>query len=108
MAIPEQFDTILFRLGEVEQDVKEIRKDLSAYVPKGENEIEKSRTFELLARIDERLKHAEESTVAIAARVEKAQQEQNILQTRILLGAIGAIFSLIGSVLVGYITHFFH
>jgi predicted nucleic acid-binding Zn-ribbon protein len=99
--------TLLVRLNIVEKDIVELQTRLENYVPERENRLELSSIREYLARIESDMTQVKESHQTLSQRLTNEQEKQNQLQIKILVGTITTIIGLLGSILVGYITHFF-
>ncbi|GCE11150.1 hypothetical protein [Tengunoibacter tsumagoiensis] len=116
---PDPATTFVFRLATLEQDVTELKKQLSFYVPTRENELQIKNIRDIVDRIGKDVNDARgqlsELNNKLSLQESEAQkreaelrENQAALQIRVLWGALSLIIGILTSVLVGYVTHFFH
>jgi hypothetical protein len=122
MMMPEQMPEqmpLLFRMSSLEQDIAELKKQLRSYVPLRENDLQLKGIRDIVDRIerdiienkrnvgDISLKLVEQG-VEVQKKEADLRENQSALQIKILWGTISLIITALTSVLIGYITHFFH
>ena len=94
-------ETILFRISAVEKDVDELRTQLNGYVLARENDLRIQSILDTLARISN-------DVTKLSEQQNKYQEGQSRLITGVLWGALSLVGFVLTSVLIAYITHFFH
>ncbi len=117
--LPDQVVTLTFRLSTIEQNLTELKAQLDHYVPLRENDLQLNYIREVVGRIEKEVVASREQINSIDAKV--STQERNIqqqgsddretsaaLQIKVLWGIISLVFGTVVSILVGYVTHFFH
>ncbi|GAC1362824.1 MAG: hypothetical protein NVS2B12_13260 [Ktedonobacteraceae bacterium] len=104
--------TVQFRVGSLERELENVKRQLSLYVPTRENELQLKVINETVNRIEKDLASLSRKFIIQELEDQKReatlQRNQANLQIKILWGAVSTIVGLITSVLVGYLTHFFH
>jgi hypothetical protein len=108
MQPPDPLTAILFRLTGVEENVKELQTKLNFYVPERENDLKLKNILDSLTHIGGNLQEVKDAYKELSNKLIEQQDNQNKVQIRVLLGAISTVITVLGGVLVGYITHFFH
>jgi chromosome segregation ATPase len=110
---------LIFRMNSLEQDISELKKQLVSYVPLRENDLQLRGIRDIVDRIerdviDTKKNLGDINTRLVEQEVEVQRKEaalrenQSALQIKVLWGAISLIITGLTSVLIGYITHFFH
>lgn len=99
---------ILFRIGKLEMDVKELESKFGLYTPEQVNNLRLQAIQEAIARVSADINELKESHKDLGKELTKQQEEQNKVQIRVLVGAVTTVVAILSSVLAGYITHLFH
>ena len=116
--MPDSTAAIIFRISALEQDVAELKRQLSMFVPMRENELQLKNICNSVDRIEKDIADAKKQLMDVNARLitqdteaqkreAQIREGQTSLQIRVLWGSLSLIIGLLMSVLVGYITHFF-
>ena len=111
--------TIIFRLTNVEENVKELQTRLNSYVLERENDLRLRNILDSLTRIGDDVQQVKESNKELNsqltdqqdkfnAKIAEYQENLNKWQIRILWSTLSVVGTILGGVLIGYITHFFH
>ncbi len=98
---PQDLATISYRLNTVEQQVQQLHAQLQLYVPVRENDLQ-------LQAIKSTVDRIETDVSETKKQVGSMREEQDKLQIRVLLAIVTTIVTILGGVLIGYITHIIH
>lgn len=107
--IPQDYSMMLYRITALEEQIKRLQEQLKAYVPARENDLQLQSIQSSVARIERDVidMKAKQQQMEKEAReqIEHQQQEQAKIQIRVLVGIVGFIITIVGSVLTFYLTH---
>lgn len=108
---PQDTSTMLYRIGELERQIHEIREQLKTYVPATVNDIQLQNIQSSLARMERDVVEmkTKQEKVEEEARKRYEQQENTIstLQIRFLIAVVTTVVTIIGSIVVSYVGHLF-
>ncbi len=100
-AQPQDLSTIAYRLNTLEQQVQQLHTQLQLYVPVRENELQ-------LQAIKSTVDRIETDVLDTKKQVGAMRESQDKLQIRVLLGIITTVVTILGGILIGYVTHLIH
>ena len=117
--MPNELNTLSYRLDNVEKNLQHLSGQLSLYVPQRENELQlraiQDSVHDIKDDVTEIRKQLNDLSNRLISQETEAQkrdalqrERQDKQQIKILLWTVTTIVALGSAVLVGYITHFFH
>ena len=108
---PQEISTLLYRIADIEQKLKQLQEQLKTYVPVSEHALQLQNIQATVARIERdviEIKSKQETMEKEARERDDQQREaQSALQIRVLVSIVTGVVVIVGSIITGYITHFF-
>jgi chromosome segregation ATPase len=105
----DQFAMLLFRIGALEQSMKELQAQLRSYVPLRENDLQLETIKNTVGRMEQDLADAKRQLVELnsklATQAADLRESQDKLQIRVLWFIVSTIILILVGVLVGVLTH---
>ena len=116
---PAHMTDLLLRINTVETQVKQVQVQLNQYVPASVNDLQLQSIRSAVDRIERDISEMkrqfnELNTKLITQETEAKQRDaaqresQDKLQIRVLQAIISIVITILGGVLIGYLTHFIH
>lgn len=115
----EPYETIIYRLTQLEATVKQLQEQFRLYVPMRENELQLNAIRSIVERMEREMIDLKGQIKSLDDKVEqqgtdslKRDTEQsdglNKLQLRALQGFVTIVITIMSGILVAYITHLIH
>lgn len=103
---------IIVRLKRAEKDIENLQSRLNSYVTATVADLRISAILEATNRISAELQDVKSSYKtsydALSARLAEQQANTSKIQINVLKATVGTFVTVVASLFVGYLTHFFH
>lgn len=116
---PSDLNTISYRLDGIEKQVLHLQGQLQMYVPQRENELQLNRiqdsvrdirddVSEIRKQINDMSQKMIDQERAARERDNAQRESQDKMQIRALWFFVSTVIGILGTLLIAYLTHFFH